>query len=135
VVNLVISATPVAAAYRRALSIDYVPMLAEAAVGGLVLGGVLSFLLVLHPSKVPGSGPVNRALLLGAVALVLVTLGIEVPSKLAVDVDDPVHWMLVATIFNVLRILALATAVGLVADADGEARSRRRGHAEKAMRR
>jgi hypothetical protein len=110
-------------------------MLAEAAVGGLVLGGVLSFLLVLHPSKVPGSGPVNRALLLGAVALVLVTLGIEVPSKLAVDVDDPVHWMLVATIFNVLRILALATAVGLVADADGEARSRRRGHAEKAMRR
>jgi hypothetical protein len=134
VVNLAISATPVAAAYRHALSIRYLPMLAEAAVGGLVLGGALSFLLVQHPSKVPGSGLLNKALLLGAVALVLVTIGIEVPAKLVADLDDPVHWVLVATTFNVLRILALATTVGLAADADGESRSRRRGRAEKVVR-
>ncbi len=40
--NLIISLTPSATAYRSALSIEYVPMLVEAAVGGLVLAGLVS---------------------------------------------------------------------------------------------
>ncbi len=90
-VNLAISATPVAAGYRHALSIRYLPMLAEAAVGGLVLGGVLTYVLARHPSKIPGAGLLSKSLLLAAVALVVLTIGVEAPSKLTSDLDDPVH--------------------------------------------
>ena len=55
--NLVISMTPIAAGYRSALSIPYVPMLVEAAVGGLVVAGALACVLV----RLPGAGPGRRA--------------------------------------------------------------------------
>ena len=128
--NLAISATPVAAGYRSALSIRYVPMLAEAAVGGLVLGGLVAFLLIHHPSKIPGFSPLAKALVLGAIALAVVTIGIEAPSKLASGVEDPGHWLLVATGFNLVRMLALAATIGLGAETDARRRSRRAGHAE-----
>lgn len=112
--NLAISATPVAAAYRSALGISYLPMLLEAAAGGLVLGAAVAFVVVRYPAKVPGAGPLTKALLVGAVALVLVTIGLELPSKLSSDVDDPARWLFVATAFNVIRILALAVTIGVV---------------------
>ena len=112
--NLAISATRVAASYRSALSISYVPMLVEAAAGGLILSGALAFVLVHHPAKIPGPGLLSKALLLGAVVVVLLTMGLELPSKLSSDVDDPARWLLVATVFNVIRILALAVTIGVV---------------------
>ena len=111
--NLVISMTPVAAAYRSALSIPYLPMLVEAAVGGLVVAGA-ACMLVRYPHRVPGAGPLRKALLLGLGALVLLTVLVEVPSKLRSDVADPGHWLLVATVFNAIRILALGLTIGLV---------------------
>jgi hypothetical protein len=115
--NLVISLTPVAAAYRAALSIEYVPMLVEAAVGGVVVAGVVALVLVRFPHRVPGTGPVRKALLLATGALVVLTLVLEVPSKLGADVDDAFRWLLVATAFNTVRVLALGLAIGLAARA------------------
>ncbi|HEX2704374.1 MAG TPA: hypothetical protein VHM65_01340 [Candidatus Lustribacter sp.] len=112
--NLVISMTPVAAGYRSALSIPYLPMLLEAAAGGLVVAGAVAFLLVRYPQRVPGAGPLRKALLLGLGALVLLTVLVEVPSKLRSDLADPGHWLLVATVFNAIRILALGVTIGLV---------------------
>ena len=112
--NLVISMTPVAAGYRSALSIPYLPMLVEAAVGGLVVAGAVAFLLARYPERFPGAGPLRKALLLGLGALVLLTVLVEVPSKLRSDVADPGHWLLVATVFNAIRILALGVTIGLV---------------------
>ena len=112
--NLVISMTPIAAGYRSALSIPYIPMLVEAAAGGLVVAGVLAFVLVRYRERVPGAGQVRKALLLGVGALVLLTVLVEVPSKLRSDVADPGHWLLVATVFNAVRILALGVTIGLV---------------------
>jgi hypothetical protein len=112
--NLVISMTPIAASYRSALSIPYVPMLVEAAAGGLVVAGALAFVLVRYRERVPGAGQVRKALLLGVGALVLLTVLVEVPSKLRSDLADPGHWLLVATVFNAVRILALGVTIGLV---------------------
>ena len=112
--NLVISLTPIAAAYRSAMSIAYVPMLVEAAVGGLLIASVVALVLVRYPERVPGTGPLSRALWLSAAALVLLTVFVEVPSKLRSGVSDPGHWLLVATVFNVIRVLALGVAIGLV---------------------
>lgn len=112
--NLVISLTPIAAAYRSAFSIAYVPMLVEAALGGLLIAGVVTLVLVRAPERVPGTGPLGRALWLSAAALVLLTVFVEIPSKLLSGVSDPSHWLLVATVFNVVRVGALGVAIGLV---------------------
>lgn len=83
--NLVIAMAPVAAAYRSALSIPYVPMLVETAAGGLVVAGGVAFLLTRFPERVPGDGPLRKALLL---ALALLTVVLEVPAKVSSDVAD-----------------------------------------------
>jgi hypothetical protein len=115
--NLLISLTPSAAAYRSALSIQYAPMLVEAAVGGLVLAGLLSLTLLRLGARVPGSGRLHQALFLAACALVLVTIVVEVPAKFGADIDNPGRWLLVATIINTIRIMTLGLAIGLLAPA------------------
>lgn len=113
--NLGISLTPAAAAYRDALSIAYVPMLVEAAVGGLVVASLVTLPLARTPERVPGRGLLAKGVLLALAALVLVTVVLEVPAKLRADVADAGHWLLVATVFNAVRILALGVTIGLVA--------------------
>lgn len=115
--NLLVSLTPAAASYRSAMSIEYLPMLLEAAVGGLVVAGAVALVLLRHPHRVPGAGWVSKALLLAATALVLLTLVVEVPSKLRSGTGDPGHWLLVATVINAIRVVALGTAIGLAARA------------------
>ena len=115
--NLLISWTPAAAAYRTALSIEYLPMLVQAAVGGLVIAGIVAAALVRFPGRMPGSGPLSKALVLAAGALLVVTVLLEVPSKLSSGVEDPGHWLVVATVFNAIRVLALGFAMGLIARA------------------
>jgi len=122
--NLALSATPVAAGYRSAMGIAYVPMLLEAAAGGLVLGGAVAFLLAHHPARIPGSRPLTKAVVLGALALAVVTIVVELPAKLGSGVDDPSRWLVVATVFNAIRILALAVTVGVATGDPGPGRSR-----------
>lgn len=112
--NFIISLTPVAARYRAALSIDYVPMLIEAAVGGVIIATLIAFLLTRHPARVPGSGPMRKALLLSVAALVVLTVIVEVPAKFGSAFPDAGHWFLVAAAFNVIRILAMGTAIGTI---------------------
>lgn len=66
------------------------------------------------PARVPGHGLLRKALLLAGGALVLLTVLVEVPSKLRSDVADPAHWLLVATVFNAIRLLALGLTIGLI---------------------
>ncbi len=113
--NLLISLTPSAAAYRSALSIRYLPMLLEAAVGGVVVAGVVAWTLVRFGARVPGRGPVWRALFLATCSVVLVTVVVEVPAKFGAGIEQPGRWLLVATVFNSIRVLALGLAIGLVA--------------------
>lgn len=112
--NLAISLTPVAADFRSALAIPYVPMLVEAAAGGLVVAGAVAFLLTRFADHLPGPGPLGKALGLAAVVLVLLTVFVGVPSKLRSGVADSGQWLLVETVINAIRIFALGVAVGLV---------------------
>ena len=124
--NLVISMTPVAAGYRSALSVPYVPMLVEAAAGGLVIAGAVAYLLTRYAERAPGVGPLGKALTLALGALALLTVLVEVPAKLRSGVADPGHWLLVATAFNTIRILALGVTIGLVTRARTTRRDRHR---------
>ena len=114
VTNLAISLTPVAADYRAALSISYVPMLVEAAIGGTVVGVCVSWVLARFPERVPGRQPVSKALGLCFAVLLILTVLVEVPGKFGVSVDRPLHNLLIATAINVLRILALGLTVGFL---------------------
>lgn len=122
--NFAISLTPVAADFRSARSITYGPMLVEAAVAGLALGGAVAFLLSRFADRLPGHSPLGRALMLAAGALLLLTAVVALPSTLTSDVTDPGHWLLVETVINAIRILALGMAVGLVAQARTNRRER-----------
>ncbi len=112
VTNLAISLTPVAADYRAALSISYVPMLVEAAIGGTFMGLCVSWVLVRFPDRVPGRDPVSKALVLCFAVLVVVTALVEVPAKFGASVDQPLRNLIIATTINVLRLSALGLAVG-----------------------
>lgn len=111
-VNLAISLTPVAARYRSDERIAYVPMLVAAAFGGLAIAASVAVVLRRVHGRLWGAGPVMSSLLLGGVTLVVATLLIEVPAKLVLPSPDPWRSLLTGTIFNVLRILGLALAIG-----------------------
>ena len=124
--NLAISMTPIAADYRSALSIPYVPMLLEAAVGGLVVAAAVALLLTRFPDHVPDLGPLLKAVLLAVGALVLVTALVEVPAKLGSELAEPGHWLFVAVVFNTIRFLALGVTIGLIARGPATLRDRHR---------
>lgn len=115
IANFAISLTPIAAEYRAALSISYVPMLLEALAGGLVLGFGVSMALIRFADRVPGRNSLQKALLLSLVALAVATVVIELPAKMTAGIPDPVRYLVIGTVFNTIRILALGLVVGVVA--------------------
>ena len=114
VVNLAISLTPVAADYRAALSISYIPMLVEAAIGGIAIGLLVSWALLRFPERVPGRHPIGKAFALSVAVLLAVTALIEAPGKFLSATDRPMHYLLIATVINALRIATLGLVIGFV---------------------
>jgi hypothetical protein len=110
--NFAISLTPLAAEYRAALNIPYVPMLVEALFGGLILG----FAHSLGPvaSSITTKNPILASVLLSLVAFTVVTLLIEVPAKIFMPGGDSLRYFLIATPFNAVRILALGAVIGVL---------------------
>ena len=62
--NFAISLTPIAAEYRAALSIPYLPMLLEALIGGLLIGFCVSYFLLRFFDKLPTKSPILKSVTL-----------------------------------------------------------------------
>jgi hypothetical protein len=112
VANFAISLTPIAAEYRTALSISYFPMLLEALLGGLIIGFCVSYFLLRFFDRLPTKNPILKSVLLSLIALVIVTMLIEVPAKFLAPTSDALHLFLIGAMFNVIRIPALGMAIG-----------------------
>lgn len=112
--NLVISWTPAAADYRTANGISYGLMLIEALAGGFLIAGCVGAALVRRRRNRLRS-PMREAMLLAIVALVMVTVLVEVPTKLLGSSARPWHELLVASAINAIRIPALGLAIGSAA--------------------
>ena len=110
--NFAISRTPIAEEYRAGLSISYVPMLLEAIFGGLIIGFCVSFGLVRFFDKIPSKNEIFKSLLLSFVALIIVTIVVEVPAKFFTPTNNALHYFLIGALFNMLRILALGLVIG-----------------------
>ena len=112
VTNFAISRTPIAAEYRTALSISYLPMIVESLVGGLIIGLFVSYFLLRFSDKIPTKNPILKSVLLSLIALVIATIVLEVPSHFLTPSSDPVRYFLIGTMIDVLRILALGIVTG-----------------------
>ena len=112
VTNFAISRTPIAAEYRAALSISYYPMLLEALIGGLMIGFCVSYFLLRFFDKIPTKDPILKSVILSFIVLIIVTMLIEVPSKFLAPMSDALHYFLIGTLFNVIRIPALGIVIG-----------------------
>jgi hypothetical protein len=112
VANFAISRTPIAAEYRAALSISYLPMLLECLLGGLVIGFCVSYFLLRFFDKIPTKNPILKSVILSFFALIIVTIIIEVPASFLTATSDALRYFLIGAIFNVLRILALGIVIG-----------------------
>ncbi|MCE7980423.1 MAG: hypothetical protein DYG89_04470 [Caldilinea sp. CFX5] len=112
VANFAISLTPIAAEYRAALSIAYVPMLLEALLGGLVIGFCVSYCLLRYFDKLPTKNPMLKSVILSLIAFLIVTILIEVPAKFLATTPDALRYFLIGAMFNLLRILALGIVIG-----------------------
>jgi NhaP-type Na+/H+ or K+/H+ antiporter len=110
--NFAISLTPIAAEYRAALSISYVPMLLQALLGGLILGFCVGYILLRFFDKIPAKTPILKSVVLSSIALVIVTILVEVPAKFLTTTSDAWRYFLIGAVFNVLRILALGVVIG-----------------------
>jgi hypothetical protein len=110
--DFAISLSPIAAEYRAAFSISYLPMaLVEALVGGLIIGCCVSYFLLRFFDKIPTKNPILKALILSFVAMVI----IEVLSTL-VNPNNASVYLLIDTGMNVPRFLALGIVVGHLYD-------------------
>lgn len=114
VANFGISLTPIAAEYRTALAISYVPMLLEALLGGLIIGVIVSYCLLRFSDKIPTGYQATKSLVLTFVALLMLTALVEVPAKFAGSPHDPWRYFFIGMAFNVLRFLALGLTIGVL---------------------
>ncbi len=105
-----ISLTPIAADYRAAFSISYIPMLVEAMVASLIIAGCVSYPLLRFFDKIPTKGPVLKSVILSLVALCIATITIELGASFLVS--DPLYYFLIGEIINVPRFLILGAVVG-----------------------
>ena len=110
--NFGISRTPIAAEYRTALSIAYLPMLVEALLGGLLIGFCVSFILIRFFGKIPGRSPILKSLILSLVVLIIVTVFLGVPSSFLTPTSGALRYFLIGVTFNVLRISVLGIVIG-----------------------
>lgn len=112
VANFAISLTPIAAEYRAALSISYVPMQLESLLGGLIIGFCVSYCLLRYFDKIPTKNPVLKSVILSFIALLIVTLLIELPAKFLTTTPGALRYFLIGTLFNTFRLLAMGSVIG-----------------------
>jgi quinol-cytochrome oxidoreductase complex cytochrome b subunit len=116
VANFAISRTPIAAEYRAALSISYLPMLLESLLGGLIIGFCVSYFLLRFFDRIPAKNPILKSVILSLIVLIMVTILIEGPASILTPTSDALRYFLIGALFNALRILALGIVIGYLCD-------------------
>lgn len=109
--NFAISLTQIAAEYRAALSISYLPMIVESLVSGLIIAFLVSYFLIRFYDRVPMRNSILKSVLLSLIALIIGTILIELPSSFTAK-GEFLHYFLIGALFNVLRFLALGIIIG-----------------------
>jgi hypothetical protein len=107
VANFAISLTPVAAEYRAALSISYLPMLLESLLGGLIIGFCVSYMLLRYFDRIPTRNQILKSVILSFAALCIIEA-----FSIFVNLGNASVYLLIGAVMNVPRFLALGLAIG-----------------------
>ena len=108
VTTIAISLTPIRAEFRATLSMTYIQtVLVEALLGGLIIGCCVSYFLLRFFDKIPTKNPILKSVILSFVALIV----IEALSTF-VNLSNAYVYLLIDTVMNIPRILALGIVVG-----------------------
>jgi hypothetical protein len=116
VTTVATSLLPLAAEYRAAYSNWNIQTVwVDSAFVGLLFGFGVSYFLLRSLRRTPTKDPITEAAKLGAAALVLATVLIDIPrSLLAAGPGDALYYFLVGLMFNAARFLLLGLAIGYV---------------------
>ena len=108
VVDLAMSLSPISAEYMAAFSISSLPLaLVTAFIGGLVIACFVSYFLLRFFNKIPTKNPILKSVILSFVAIVV----IELLSTFG-NPSNAYVYLLVDTVMNIPRILALGIVIG-----------------------
>jgi len=112
ITDFAISLSPIAEEYMAAFSISYLPLaLVEALVGGLIIGCFVSYFLLRFFEKIPTKNPILKSVILSFAAIVI----IEALSTF-VNPSNAYVYLLIDTVMNIPRILALGIVIGYLYD-------------------
>ena len=110
VTTIAISLTPIRAEFRAALSMSYVQsVLVEGLLGSLIIGCFVSFFLLRFFDKIPTKNPILKSVILGFVALGIVSILVGVAAS---RTSDALHVFLIGEVLNVPRFLFLGIVIG-----------------------
>jgi hypothetical protein len=107
--NFATSLTPLAAEYRAALSISYLPMIVESLLGGMIVSYCLSYLLLHFYDKIPTRNAIYKSMILSFVALSIASIMMYIAAS---RTSDTLSALLIGAVLNVPRFLALGLVIG-----------------------
>src|SRR3989304_1138957 len=111
-ITLAFSLLPIAAEFRAAFSISYIPMvLVESLLGGLIIGCFVSYSLLRYFDKIPTKHPILKSLILSIVALTIAIVLVQGASSLLAP-SDALRYFLLGWAPNVPRFLSLGVIIG-----------------------
>ena len=110
-ITIATSLLPIAAEFRAAFSISYIPMFVESLLGGLIIGCFVSYFLLRYFDKIPTRNPILKSLILSIVALTIAIVMVQGASSL-LGPSDALHYFLIGAALNVPRFLSLGVIIG-----------------------
>jgi len=110
--TVVTSLLPIAAEYRAAYSNWSIQSVwVDSLFVGMVFGGCVSYSLLRFFDKLPAKNPILKSALLSSIALVIVTILIDVPRSFP-GPDHSLYYFLIGAIFNLVRFILLGVTIG-----------------------
>ena len=110
VATFLFSLTPLAAEYRAALSISYLPMIFESLFGGLIIACCVCYGLLRFFDKIPTNNSILKSAILSLVALGFAIILVQVAANSLGD--GALRIFLIGAMLNVPRFLFLGLVVG-----------------------
>lgn len=115
IATFITSLLPIAAEYRAAFSNwSKETVWVGSIFAGVITGFGVSYFLLRFFDKIPTKNPVLKSVIVSLIALVIVTILLDVPQSIfgSSDVSNAWYYFLIGVSFNVVRFLLLGLIVG-----------------------